>query len=117
MRRLLIAAFLTAVFLGVFTGCSTMKPLKGGLSPELVLEKINPGDEIIVHTRDSGRHMIVVESIDRDEIAGSGKTFRYEEIDEIHTEEFAILETVGATYLGIMAYALLVITVALAIGM
>jgi len=94
-----------------------MKPLKRGLSPELVLEKINLGDVIIVRTRDSGKHMIVVESIDREEIAGSGKTFRYEQITEIHTKEIAILKTVGATYLGIMAYAFLVILLALAVGL
>ncbi len=91
----------------VFAGCTAMKPLKKGMSPEQVSEKINPGDKILVYTHYSEKYLIVVESIDSEKVAGSGRTFRYEEIAEIQTEEIAILKSAGGAYIGLLGYVLL----------
>ena len=87
--------------------CTSMKPMEEGLIPNQVIERINPGDEIIIHTISSEKHLIIVESISKEEITGDGKTFHYSEIREIHKEGTDILKTTGAVVGG--TYAALII--------
>lgn len=100
-------AFITLFFF-ILSGCSSMKSLDEGLSSAEIVEKINPGDEIIIHTTDNEKHLIIVESITEKKIVGSGKSFEYQNITEIKKEGVDGWKTTGAViggtylYVGIM---------------
>ncbi len=96
MSKISTQKLLTIVLFFILSGCSSMKPLEQGLSPLEIVAKINPGDEIIVHTTDNQKHLIVVESITEEVITGSGRTFEYQNIAEINKEGIDALRTTGA---------------------
>ncbi len=93
------------LFFFILSGCSSMKPLDEGLSSAEIVGKINPGDEIIIHTTDNEKHLIVVESITEEKIVGSGKSFEYQNITEIKKEGVDVLKTTGAVIGGAYLYA------------
>ena len=92
------------LFVLVFcASCTSITPMEEGLVPDQVLERINPGDEIVIHTISSEKHTIVVKSITKEEITGNNKTFHYSEIRKIHKKDIDILKTTGAVVGGYFA--------------
>jgi len=98
---------LCIVMMLFIASCSSMKPIDNGLSPEQVVKEINPGDEIIVHTNDSEKHLIVVEYINKNEIGGNGKSFQYDNVAEIQKKGIDGLKTTGAVVLSLLGYVLI----------
>ncbi len=96
------------LFFFILSGCSSMKPLDEGLSSAEIVEKINPGDEIIIHTTDNEKHLIVVDSITEKQIIGSGKSFEYQNISEIKKEGVDVLKTTGAVLGSVYIYSAIV---------
>ena len=95
----------------LLTGCTTVKPIKKGLPPEQLVERIHQGDRVIIHTKDVAKYEVVVESINTNEIIGNDKVFKLDEIEEIYIEEVSVLKTTGAVagvyvvWLGLLAFA------------
>lgn len=73
-----------------------MKPMEKGLSQQETFDAINPGDKISIYTKDSEKHLVVVESITPDYIKGDGKVINYKDIVEIRQEKFSPLKTTSA---------------------
>ncbi len=90
-----------------------MKPVEKGLTPEQLVTMINPGDKVIVQTKDNEKHLIVVETITNKKIEGSGKSFLFEDIIEIKKEGLDGWKTTGAVVGGAYIYSALIFLVLL----
>lgn len=73
-----------------------MQPMQKGLSREEVIQELNPGDEVSIYTRNSEKHLIVVDTITKDHIEGGGKAYKFEDIIEIRQKKFSIAKTASA---------------------
>lgn len=104
MKALHITAVLTLVCFSanLLTGCTSWKPMgQGGMSRQEVVASINPGDRLIVQTKDSSKYKVTVDSIDTFAIVGGGLRYQLSNIDEIYIKQLSGPKNAGLTAAGI----------------
>lgn len=74
IAQLLLASLLVGAF--ALAGCTTLKTIRPGLPGEPPFGPVQPGDTVVVHTRDGEQASFVVQGIDGETlVASSGRRY------------------------------------------
>jgi len=92
--RLTAACFLSVLLL--LHGCSSMHPIEHANDPDKLSEKIGPGAEIRVKTKNGQQIELTVKTITKEKIIGEGNVeVLVTDVTEVEVKRFSTGKTVG----------------------